>query len=383
MTTASQKLQATVTSRETDAPAPVRVVIVAPSLDILGGQAIQASRLLRRFGEERSLVVDFLPVNPRLPGPLRALQNVKYVRTVCTSIMYVGLLLFRLRRYDIIHVFSASYLSFLLAPAPAILVAWLYRLPVVLNYRSGEAEDHLARWRRTALPIIKLARYVVVPSGYLVDVFSRFGVSAQAISNFVEPTEFCFRARETLTPVFFSNRNLEPLYNVGCIIDAFKLIQAEYSDAKLVIAGDGSERGRLEARVCELALRNVTFLGRVAATRMADIYDQADIYLNSPNIDNMPTSVIEAFSCGLPVVTSNAGGIPYIVQHEQTGLIFEKGDHVALASQALRLLNSPTLAQTLISNARAACDQYRWPTICKSWVELYHDLGEKTKVEHG
>src|SRR5215813_11485244 len=91
---------------------PLRVLMAAPSFDILGGQAVQAARLLDRLREEPGLEVGFLPVNPRLPGVLRKLQAIKYVRTVVTSIAYVGSLLARVAKYDVIHIFSASYFSF-------------------------------------------------------------------------------------------------------------------------------------------------------------------------------------------------------------------------------------------------------------------------------
>jgi len=97
--------------------ARVRVCLVAPSLDILGGQAVQAARLVQGLRQVDSDAVGFLPVNPRLPGPLRLLQRVRYLRTVVTSLRYVWTLLRRLPEYDIVHVFSASYSSFLLAPA--------------------------------------------------------------------------------------------------------------------------------------------------------------------------------------------------------------------------------------------------------------------------
>src|SRR6266511_1590405 len=164
-------------------PAPLRVLIVAPSLDLLGGQSVQAASLLARFREEPSLHVDFLPVNPRLPGLMRGLQKVRYLRTVVNELIYVVTLLARVRRYDVIHIFSASYFSFLIAPTPALLVSRLYGKKTVLNYHSGEAEDHLARWRRTAIPTVRMADALVVPSGYLVDVFSRFGLRARSISN--------------------------------------------------------------------------------------------------------------------------------------------------------------------------------------------------------
>src|SRR5215217_4131800 len=103
-------------------PEPVRVLIIAASLDILGGQAVQAQRLIQRLQNEPSVEVSFLPINPRLPGVLRKLQSIKYVRTVTTSILYWLKLLKHVRKYDVIHIFSASYLSFLIAPTPAIFI---------------------------------------------------------------------------------------------------------------------------------------------------------------------------------------------------------------------------------------------------------------------
>src|SRR3989442_14588641 len=160
---------------------PIRVCIVVASIDILGGQAIQALRLIEGLSGEPGVEAELLPINPRLPHPLRWLQRIKYVRTLATSIAYVGSLLVRLPRFDVVHVFSASYFSFLLAPPPAILISKLYGKPVLLNYHSGEAGDHLRRWRRTALPVIKLADRVVVPSDYLVSVFAKFGIESERI----------------------------------------------------------------------------------------------------------------------------------------------------------------------------------------------------------
>src|SRR5690606_30462563 len=126
-------------------------------------------------------------------------------------------LLRTIRHVDVVHAFSASYWSFLLAPVPAMLVGRLFGRTVVLNYRSGEADDHLAHWR-TAVPLMRLAHAIVVPSGYLVDVFARHGLRAQAIVSFVETDHLLYRPRAELAPRFFSTRNLEPLYNVACTV---------------------------------------------------------------------------------------------------------------------------------------------------------------------
>jgi glycosyltransferase involved in cell wall biosynthesis len=359
---------------------PLRVLIVAPSLDILGGQAVQASRLLARLREEPALDVSFLPINPRLPGMLRRLQSIKYVRTLVTTLVYIATLLARVRAYDVIHIFSASYLSFVLSPTPAILIAKLYGKKVMLNYRSGEAEDHLQRWRRTALPVIRLADKVVVPSGYLVEVFGRFGIRAESIANTVDLTRFRFRARVPLQPVILSNRNLESLYNVECILRAFALIQKRVSEARLIVAGDGSHRARLESLSSELGINNIEFIGQVSPEQMPALYDKADIFVNASNIDNMPVSHIEAFAAGLAVVTTDAGGIPYIVEDGRNGLMVGCGDHEKMAQSVLALLKDAEMAARLIKTARADCDKYTWAAVREEWLATYAEIAGRVSV---
>jgi glycosyltransferase involved in cell wall biosynthesis len=350
----------------------VRVCVVAPSLDILGGQAVVAQRLMDRLKTDPSLEISFVPHNPRLPAPLRFLQRVKYVRTIVTSIAYQSMLLRRLRDQDVVHVFSASYWSFILAPTPAVLVARMYGKRVVLNYRSGEALDHLSRWPRTSLPVLRSVDLIVVPSGYLVDVFSKFGLTATPIFNFVEVERIPYRRRARPRPVFLANRNFAPHYNVACVLRAFALIQSRVPEARLIVAGDGPQRDRLHALAKELGLANTTFLGQVPPQRMSALYDEADVYLNAPNVDNMPNSVVEAFAAGLPVVTSRAGGIPYIVRDESNGLLTDCDDAQGLATAALRLLAEPELAARLADRARAdVLSNYTWAAVHDQWRSAY------------
>jgi L-malate glycosyltransferase len=354
---------------------PLRVLIVAPSLDILGGQAVQAARLFERLRKEASLEVGFLPVNPRLPGLLRKLQAIKYLRTVVTSVAYVASLLSRVRNYDVVHIFSASYLSFVLAPTPAILIGRLYGKKVLLNYHSGEAEDHLQRWR-SAVRTIRMADDVVVPSSYLVRVFAKFGIPARSIFNLIETERFRFRERNPLRPVFLSNRNFERHYRVDTVLRAFAFIQKRIPEARLIIAGDGPERPSLEHLARDLNLQNAEFTGRVEHAKAIELYDSADIFLNGSEIDNQPLSILEAFACGLPVVTTDAGGIPDMVTPEKTALMVAMGQHEQLAGAALRLLDDERLAQSIIAQARVECRKYLWDTVGEQWLNLYRQLAE-------
>lgn len=354
----------------------LRVVVVAPSLDILGGQSRQAVRLMEGLKREPDLEIGFLPHNPRLPGILRSLQKIKYVRTIVTTFYYVLLLLWRVRRYDIIHIFCASYYSYSLSAIPALAISRLYGKKSILNYRSGEAEDHLETWR-TAVPTVKWASEVVVPSGYLVDVMARYGIRARAIHNIVELERFTYRERQPLRPVFLTSRLLEPLYNVPCVLRAFAIIQERYPEARLTIAADGFLRHDLEALARELKLRNAEFIGFVKFDDMPALYDAADIYLSATNIDNMPSSLTESMACGLNVVTTDGGGaIPYIMTNEITGLIVDRDDHQALAAAAMRLLNDNEFALKLVRRAHESTRKFTWPYIREQWLDLYRELAK-------
>jgi glycosyltransferase involved in cell wall biosynthesis len=355
----------------------LRVLIVAPSLDILGGQSRQAVRLREGLSREPDLDVGFVPHNPRLPGVLRSLQSIKYVRTFVTTLYYVILLFWRVRQYDIVHIFSASYYSYSLSVIPALFITRLYGKKSILNYRSGEAEDHLENWK-TAVPTIRWADEIVVPSGYLVDVFARHGLHARAIHNIVELDRFSFRERQPLRPVFLTSRLLEPLYNVPCVLRAFAIIQQRYPDSTLTVAADGFLRADLEQLARDLKLRNCEFIGFVPFEKMPALYDAADIYLSATNIDNMPSSLTESMACGLNVVTTDGGGsIPYIMTNEQTGLIVARDDHEALAAAAIRLLEDNEFALKLARNAHESSRKFTWPYIRNEWLKVYRELANE------
>jgi len=344
---------------------------------MVGGQAVQANLLLERLNRVPGLVVELIPINPRMGGPLKALQRVRYLRTGINTLAFLWSLLTRLSSFDVVHVFSASYLSFVLAPTPALAMARLFRRPTVLNYLSGEAAHHLSTWR-TAPPTIRLATRVITPSDYLVEVFRDHGLEASSIPNSVDLDEFQWLPRDPLRPVFLSNRNFEAHYDVTTILEAFSGIQSEIRDARLLVVGDGPLRGEIHATSERMTLRNVEFFGRVEHSRMPEFYAEADVYLNSPYVDNMPNSILEAYACGLPVVSSNAGGIPYIVRDGESGLLVPPRDPSALARAALRLFHEPGLAASLAAQGlREVQERYAWARVRDQWVDLYRELAGK------
>lgn len=351
---------------------PTRVLIVGPSLRYLGGQAVQAERLMKGLRTIDGLEIEYLVVDPVLPAPLAWLQRISLVRTVATSVAYIWSLLRRVPKADTVHAFSASYWSFLLAPVPAMCVGRLFGKRVLLNYHSGEADDHLTRWGWHAKPLMRLADVVVVPTDFLVDVFARHGIPAIAIANHLDVTRMQARQRDVLRPTFLSNRNFETHYNVRSILDAFREVQSTHADAELVVAGNGSLRGALEAQARELDLRNVTFTGPVQPDDMAALYNAADVYVNASLIDNMPLSLLEAYASCLPVVTSDAGGIPWIARDGETARVVPAGDTAALARAMLDVVADQAPAQQRAARARRYVEEeFSWAQVGPKWKRVY------------
>ncbi len=358
-------------------PTPVNVAIVAPTLRILGGQAVQADRLLKAWEGDPEVHAWLVPINPLPPGPLRRLLDVKFARTVATQLCYWPLLVRELRRADVVHVFSASYFSFLLAPLPAVLIARLLGKPVVLNYRSGEAPDHLAR-SAIARAALRRVDSNVVPSTFLQQVFERFGIGTEVIPNIVDLELFAYRPRIPLRPRLLCTRNFEPIYNVACVVNAFALVQARYADATLTLVGAGSQAEALRRTVSDRGLRNVSFVGAVPPGEISRYYAEADIYIQTPEIDNMPTSVLEAFASGCAVVSTRAGGVPAILTDGIHGLLAACGDHAAIASNVIHLIEDPAFALRLTAAARESCERYRWDAVRAQWISLYRSVLRST-----
>jgi len=349
---------------------PVRVAIVAASLRILGGQAVQAQRLLDGWRDDPRLDAWLVPINPVPPQPFDALLSIKYVRTLVTQIFYWPLLFSELRRADIVHVFSASYASFLISPLPAIAVARVLGKPVIVHYHSGEAPDHL---RRSAVArwVLKRVDLNVVPSAFLRGVFERFDIPAVVVANTIDLRRFEYRPRDPLTPRLLSTRNFEPLYNVACTLRAFAHVQGRFPDASLTVVGTGSQAASLRALARELRLEHVTFTGAVPPDEIHRLYADADIYVQTPSIDNMPNSVIEAFASGLPVVATRVGGVPAILTDGVHGLMAEDNDDVGVAARVIALVEQPELARQLAAAAYETCSTYKWAAVRADWLRVY------------
>jgi glycosyltransferase involved in cell wall biosynthesis len=358
----------------------VRVALVAPSLRYVGGQAVQADLLMRNWQEDLKIDARFIAVDPRFPLGLRWAERVPLLRTVIREPLYAWKLWRGLKDVDVAHIFSASYSSFLLAPLPAWCVARMRGKKTLINYRSGEARDHL-QGSLIARRALGSTDRLIVPSGYLVDVFREFGLNAQVVPNIIDLSQFKYRPRRPLRPHLVCTRGFHPYYGIDIVVRAFAEVQQSYPEAQLDLVGGGALEESIRELVNQLKLSHVSFLGVASRQEIGKFYDRADIFVNASNLDNMPVSVLEAFAAGTPVVTTEPEGMKYIVTHERSGLLSRPGDAKALAQNILRVLREPELAARLAQNAYDESSRYRWAAVREQWLNVYASLAPSRPSE--
>jgi glycosyltransferase involved in cell wall biosynthesis len=353
--------------------ARLRVAVVAASLRYVGGQSVQADLLLRNWLDDREVEARLIPIDPPFPRALKFIERIPVLRTLVREVMYVRDLWRGLKDVDVVHIFSASYWSFLIAPMPAWLIARLRKKKVLIHYHSGEARDHLRRFR-TARPLLRRADRLVVPSGYLVEVFREFGLNAQVVPNMVDISQFYYRPRVPLRPHLVCTRGFHPYYCIDVVVRAFAEVQKTFPDARLQLVGKGPLEAEIRDLVHELNLKGIEFTGVASRQDIGQFYERADIFINGSRLDNMPVSVLEAFAAGTPVVTTAPEGMRFLVEHERTGLLSEPGDAKALAENVIRLLRDPKLAGQLASNAHEQLSKYSWSAVREQWLDVYQSL---------
>jgi L-malate glycosyltransferase len=351
----------------------MNVTIVGPSLRVLGGQAVQADLLLRHWKDDPDLDANFVAIDPSFPHFLGWVRSIRFLRTLVRFPFFLADVWRGTASAEIVHIFSASYWSFLLGPVPAWIVSRLRGKKCIINYRSGEAPDHI---RRSAIARTVLARVdgIVVPSRYLFDVFRKCGLTATVVPNIVDLTQCSYRARQPVRPRLVCTRMFEPYYQVDLVIRSFAEVSKIYPEARLCLVGAGNEEGKIRQLVECLELKTVEFAGAVPRSNIGRYYDEADIFINASRLDNMPVSILEAFSSGTPVVSTGPDGIRYLVEHERTGLLCETHDWKALAANVIRLLRDPDLAFRLAENARCESQRYCWSVVRGQWLNLYRSV---------
>jgi glycosyltransferase involved in cell wall biosynthesis len=151
----------------------------------------------------------------------------------------------------------------------------------------------------------------------------------------------------------------------------------------MTILGDGAQRPALERLVQRLQLQHVRFAGRVERDQIGEYYDNHDLLLNTSSIDNMPVSILEGFAAGLPIVTTDAGGIPFIVQDRINGHLVKVDDHRAAADRVIELAENPAEVARLSRLGQQETEKYTWENVAEQWYQLYRDTWNAHRAPGG
>ncbi len=360
---------------------PQSIALVGPLPPPFGGmanQTLQLSKLLEGEGVKVILVRTNAPYQPKWIG------KIKGVRALFRLIPYLLNVWRTLQKVQLVHLMANSGWSWHLYAAPVIWMAYFKKIPVVVNYRGGEANAFFAKSIAWVRPSLRHVAKVVVPSGFLARIFTSFNIPSEVVPNIIDLTRFSCDEKRTLNkalPHFIVCRNLEAIYDVGTALQAFASIVAAHPHARLTIAGEGPERSALEQQVRDLGIESqVTFTGRLDPEKMASLYMSADIMLNTSRVDNMPNALLEAMSAGVPIVSTDAGGIPDMVENDQTALLRPIGDWQGIADAALILLTQDNVYQRLSENGVKDVFRYRWESVQPLWMAVYAEaLGHQPK----
>ena len=353
----------------------LRIALVGPLPPPAGGMANQTAQLARKLRDDGAQV-QLLAVNgPMLPPWL---ERIRYLRAALRLPVHLWRLWRTANTVDLFHIMANSGWSWHLHAAPALWIASLKGKPALLNYRGGEAAAFFARSPRLVAFSLRRASAIVVPSAYLAGVFEQYGHTAHIVPNVVDLQRFTRaapRAPRDAGPCILVARHLEPLYDNASAVRAFALVRASYPGARLVLAGGGPQRAALARLARSLGvLASVRFAGPVDNAAMPALYQASDIVLNPSLADNMPISVLEALACGVPVVSTNVGGIPALLHDGVTASLVPPGDPAAMAQAILALLRDPPRAQALVDAGLAHAATFGWPGIAPGLAAHYRRI---------
>ncbi len=114
----------------------------------------------------------------------------------------------------------------------------------------------------------------------------------------------------------------------------------------------------------------VKIMGLITKSEWHKLSEEYDIFINTTNIDNTPVSVIEAMALGLPVVSTNVGGIPFIIEDAITGVLVSPANADEMKNKAIQLMTQPVWAGQIISNARKKAEMFDWQEVKQDWIKL-------------
>lgn len=281
-------------------------------------------------------------------------------------------------RYSIAQVDVYSGPAFLWAEAVC-LVLRMVRKPYILTLHGGNLPFFAGRWPGRVKCLLNAAVAVTSPSRYLLQNLSTYRDDVIMIPNPLDIRAYEFRLRRQVRPKLVWLRAFHAIYNPSLAPKTLALLVKDYDDSSLTMVGpdraDGSLHDTQEVAERLGVADRITIHGKVAKSDVPAWINKGDIFLNTTNVDNAPVSVLEAMACGLCVVSTNVGGIPYLLEHEKDALLVPSDDPEAMACAVRRIVTETGLAERLSFNARRKAEQFDWSKIMPLWETLLFSIG--------
>ncbi len=278
----------------------------------------------------------------------------------------------RRREYVVAHVDVFSGRSFVWAEAVTATLRMLGK-PVVLTLHGGSLPEFAARFPGRVRRLLRAADVVTAPSRYLCEALRFAREDIEFVPNAIDRSAYLSRVRGPVQPRIVWLRAFHRIYRPEDAPRVLAAVRKSHPDAVLSMVGsdkDGSLRSTRKA-ARDLGVEDaVRFTGRVPKEEVPAVLAGHDVFLNTTSVDNTPVSVMEAMASGLCVVSTDAGGVPFLCRHGEDALLAPVGDVPGLAASIVRLLEDPELASRLSGNAREATVAFSWDSVLPSWERL-------------
>lgn len=238
--------------------------------------------------------------------------------------------------------------------------------------RGGNLPARLKSSPNLSEKLFKGAKMNICPSRYLLDAFNKKGFNNLTyIPNTIELKNYPFLLRKVLKPKLFWLRSFSEIYNPLLAIRIVEELIKRNVDVSLCMVGPEKD-GSLAAckKLAKQKKLPITFPGILDKKDWIALSKEYNIFINTTNFDNMPVSVIEAMALGLPVISTNVGGLPYLIDQEDTGVLVPPNDPQVFVEAILKLLSDNNLGETLSLNARKKVEAYDWEVVKEGWFEV-------------
>lgn len=279
--------------------------------------------------------------------------------------------------YDVASVDVYSGLAFFWAEGSANLLGMLQKPYVLVLHGGGLAEFSIKnphRLKKLLLP----AQRVVTPSLFIKRKLYELRSDIQYLPNALDLSGYDYVQRHQVRRKMVWLRALHEIYQPEMAVHVLALLKQEFPDIELLMVGpdkkDGS-RDKMEQAAASLGVTDVlNWIGPVPKSEVPKILNQGDIFLNTTRYESFGVSVMEAAACGLPIVTTDAGELPFLWRDETDALVVPVDDASAMANAVRRILRSPELAEKLSRNARTKAEGCDWSVILPQWESLFQEL---------